>query len=147
MTLSEFLARRRVALGFIAAIATLILARPTWTMWRIGLLVAAAGEGVRIWAAGHLEKSREVTRSGPYRWMRHPLYAGSAIMALVHLVTESIVGVDVIEAAISSCDRLAVRIPCVNVEGVVQQVAIGIVAGSGQTVTIRAGVVAGRPRN
>jgi len=81
VTLSEFLARRRVALGFIAAIATLILARPTWTMWRIGLLVAAAGEGVRIWAAGHLEKSREVTRSGPYRWSRHPLYVGSTIMA------------------------------------------------------------------
>ena len=34
-----------------------------------------------MWAAGHLEKSREVTRSGPYQWMRHPLYVGSAIIA------------------------------------------------------------------
>ena len=33
-------------------------------------------------AAGHLEKSREVTRSGPYRWTRHPLYAGSALLAI-----------------------------------------------------------------
>ena len=40
------------------------------------------GEALRIWAAGHLEKGREVTRSGPYRWTRHPLYIGSAIIAL-----------------------------------------------------------------
>src|SRR5204862_1711523 len=60
----------------------LVLARPTWTSWRAGLAVAALGEIVRVWAAGHLEKSREVTRSGPYRWTRHPLYVGSTIMAI-----------------------------------------------------------------
>jgi protein-S-isoprenylcysteine O-methyltransferase Ste14 len=38
------------------------------------------GEALRIWAAGHLEKSREVTQSGPYRWTRHPLYVGSSII-------------------------------------------------------------------
>jgi len=37
---------------------------------------------MRIWASGHLEKGREVTQSGPYRLTRHPLYAGSAIIAL-----------------------------------------------------------------
>src|SRR5687768_13636173 len=70
---AEALARRRVSLGFVAAIIALVLAQPTWASWRLGLLVALAGEAVRVWAAGHLEKSREVTRSGPYRWMRHPL--------------------------------------------------------------------------
>ena len=39
-----------------------------------------AGEALRIWAAGHLEKGREVTASGPYRWTRHPLYLGSTII-------------------------------------------------------------------
>jgi protein-S-isoprenylcysteine O-methyltransferase Ste14 len=82
MNLSETLARKRVSLGGLVVIATFILARPTWTTWRAGLAVAIVGEALRMWAAGHLEKSREVTRSGPYRWMRHPLYAGSAIMAL-----------------------------------------------------------------
>ena len=80
--LAEALVRRRVALGFAAAAIALVLAHPTWVTWRAGLLVALAGEGVRIWAAGHLEKSREVTRSGPYRWTRHPLYAGSALMTI-----------------------------------------------------------------
>jgi len=63
-------------------VATIVLAQPTWATWRIGLAIAAVGEVVRVWAAGHLEKSREVTRSGPYRWTRHPLYVGSSIMAL-----------------------------------------------------------------
>ena len=77
-----FLARRRVALGAVMALAALVLARPTWNSWYAGLAVAVIGEGVRVWAAGHLEKSREVTTSGPYRWMRHPLYVGSSILAL-----------------------------------------------------------------
>ena len=81
MTVLEFLARRRVTLGFVTAVAAILLADPSWASWRYGLLVSAAGEAIRIWAAGHLEKSREVTRSGPYRWMRHPLYVGSSVMA------------------------------------------------------------------
>jgi protein-S-isoprenylcysteine O-methyltransferase Ste14 len=76
------LARWRVRIGFLAGLVTLVLARPTWTTWSWGLAVALAGELVRVWAAGHLEKGREVTRSGPYRWTRHPLYVGSAIMAV-----------------------------------------------------------------
>ena len=75
------LARLRVPLGFAAAAMAFLLASPTWTTWRLGLVVALAGEAVRVWAAGHLEKSREVTRSGPYRWTRHPLYVGSSVMA------------------------------------------------------------------
>lgn len=79
--LVTFLARRRVALGGATALAALVFARPTWTSWLAGLVVACVGLGVRVWAAGHLEKSREVTTSGPYRWMRHPLYVGSSILA------------------------------------------------------------------
>ena len=82
MSLVGLLARRRVALGWMVVVATIVLAQPTWATWRIGLAIAAVGEVVRVWAAGHLEKSREVTRSGPYRWTRHPLYVGSSIMAL-----------------------------------------------------------------
>jgi len=76
------LARRRVALGWVTAIAAIVLARPTWESWSVGLAVACLGEGIRVWAAGHLEKSREVTTSGPYRWSRHPLYVGSSVLAL-----------------------------------------------------------------
>jgi protein-S-isoprenylcysteine O-methyltransferase Ste14 len=74
------LARNRVRLGFIAAAAALWLARPTSTSLAAGATIAVAGEGLRIWAAGHLEKGREVTASGPYRLSRHPLYLGSALI-------------------------------------------------------------------
>ena len=80
--LVEVLARRRVPLGFVTAVATALLAVPTWDSWRLGLVVAVIGEAIRIWAAGHLEKGREVTRSGPYRWSAHPLYVGSSVIAL-----------------------------------------------------------------
>ena len=86
------LARRRVPLGFVVAIAAFALAHPTWQTWRSGLLIALAGECVRIWAAGHLEKGREVTRSGPYRLMRHPLYVGSTVIALGIAVASRSVG-------------------------------------------------------
>lgn len=78
----ETLARRRVALGFICGALALWFAHPTWRTLVIGASVAACGEAIRLWAAGHVEKSREVTRSGPYRWTRHPLYLGSSVLAL-----------------------------------------------------------------
>jgi len=89
---TQTLARRRVSLGFVAAVAALVLAQPTWDAWRAGLLIAVAGECLRLWAAGHLEKGREVTRSGPYRFLSHPLYAGSVVIAIgVAVASRSIV--------------------------------------------------------
>ena len=53
---------------------------------RAGRTIAPEGigweEALRIWAAGHLSKSREVTSSGPYRFFAHPLYVGSSIMGI-----------------------------------------------------------------
>ena len=73
-------ARWRVPLGFVSGIAAVLLSHPSARSLLPGAIVGLIGEAVRIWAAGHLEKGREVTRSGPYRWTRHPLYAGSSIM-------------------------------------------------------------------
>jgi protein-S-isoprenylcysteine O-methyltransferase Ste14 len=76
------LARMRVALGFVFGVLVLVLAQPTRQSLLIGMSIAAGGEAIRIWAAGHLRKSREVTVSGPYRWVAHPLYVGSSVMGL-----------------------------------------------------------------
>ena len=77
----------------------MILARPTWSTWRIGFAIALVGEAIRVWAAGHLEKSREVTRSGPYRWTSHPLYLGSSIIALGVIVAARSLVVGVVVAS------------------------------------------------
>jgi protein-S-isoprenylcysteine O-methyltransferase Ste14 len=75
------IARRRVPLGFVSGALVMLLARPTLHSLMIGGAVALAGEACRFWAAGHLEKGLEVTRSGPYRFTSHPLYIGSAFIA------------------------------------------------------------------
>jgi len=76
------LARYRVALGGLMAALTVWWAQPTAASLAAGGAVAALGEALRLWAAGHVEKSREVTSSGPYRYTRHPLYLGSTIVGL-----------------------------------------------------------------
>jgi protein-S-isoprenylcysteine O-methyltransferase Ste14 len=93
--LAARLARVRVPVGFAASIAAVVLAHPTWNSLAAGLALAVAGEATRLWAAGHLEKGREVTSSGPYRFTGHPLYLGSTLLGLGFAVASNsmIVGV------------------------------------------------------
>jgi protein-S-isoprenylcysteine O-methyltransferase Ste14 len=89
----SWFARYRVRLGFAAAVLVFWLARPcTWSLV-VGATVAMAGEAIRIWAAGHLEKGREVTVSGPYRFTRHPLYLGSAVIGIGFAIASASVAV------------------------------------------------------
>jgi protein-S-isoprenylcysteine O-methyltransferase Ste14 len=78
----RLLARWRVFLGFVFAGVVLWLATPTSRSLITGAIVAIIGESIRVWAAGHLEKSKEVTQSGPYRYTRHPLYLGSSLIGI-----------------------------------------------------------------
>ena len=79
-------ARLRVPLGFVVGVVAIALARPSLTTLLVGVPIAVVGECVRVWAAGHLDKGREVTASGPYRWVRHPLYVGSSIIGVGFIV-------------------------------------------------------------
>jgi protein-S-isoprenylcysteine O-methyltransferase Ste14 len=103
----QWLARRRVALGFICAAVAFWFARPTPRSLTIGSAIAVAGELVRIWAAGHLEKGREVTVSGPYRFLRHPLYAGSSLIGAGIAVACASVAVALLTAAYLSVTLMA----------------------------------------
>ena len=82
----QLLARLRVPLGFVGTAAAFVLARPTSQSLMIGGGIAMLGEALRVWASGHIDKGREVTRSGPYRFVRHPLYLGSAIIGLGFMI-------------------------------------------------------------
>jgi hypothetical protein len=74
--------RQRLAIARALGLAAIVLARPNPAPLTAGLIIAALGEALRIWAAGHLIKGGELTRSGPYSWTRNPLYLGSALMGL-----------------------------------------------------------------
>ena len=80
--MTRLLARWRVFLGFVFSAIVLWLATPTLRSLVIGGAIAMLGESIRLWAAGHLEKSKEVTSSGPYRYTRHPLYLGSSLIGI-----------------------------------------------------------------
>jgi protein-S-isoprenylcysteine O-methyltransferase Ste14 len=80
--MTRLLARWRVFLGFVFAVLVVWLASPTGNSLVLGAAIAIVGECLRLWAAGHLEKSKEVTRSGPYRYTRHPLYLGSSLIGV-----------------------------------------------------------------
>jgi protein-S-isoprenylcysteine O-methyltransferase Ste14 len=95
----KWLARRRVAMGFIAGLAAIWLSQPTPRTLLIGAAIAVLGEAMRIWAAGHLEKGREVTVSGPYRLTRHPLYLGSTLIGVGLAIASASVVVAVLVAA------------------------------------------------
>jgi len=92
----RLLARWRVTLGFVFAAIVLWLATPSTRSLAIGAVIAILGESIRLWAAGHLEKSKEVTQSGPYRYTRHPLYLGSSLLGIGMAVAANHVVVAVI---------------------------------------------------
>jgi protein-S-isoprenylcysteine O-methyltransferase Ste14 len=82
MSLLRRIARLRVTIGFVCGVLAIWLAHPTRASLVAGGAVALVGEAIRLWAAGHLEKGREVTSSGPYAFTRHPLYLGSTVIGI-----------------------------------------------------------------
>ncbi len=75
-------ARLRVPLGFASGVVAVWFAQPNARTLAVGAAIACVGQALRIWASGHINKSREVTASGPYRWFAHPLYVGSSVMGI-----------------------------------------------------------------
>jgi protein-S-isoprenylcysteine O-methyltransferase Ste14 len=78
---ADVVARLRVPSGFLLLALFVLLARPTWESIAIGVPVSIAGLLLRAWAAGHLAKNQQLTITGPYAFVRNPLYGGTALVA------------------------------------------------------------------
>lgn len=73
--------RIRVPLGFAFAIFFFWLARPTELSILSSLVLVIPGIWLRGYASGYVKKNSELTTTGPYAYMRNPLYAGSILIA------------------------------------------------------------------
>jgi protein-S-isoprenylcysteine O-methyltransferase Ste14 len=78
---ADFVARLRVPVGFAMVAAFAWFSAPTPESVVAGALLALPGLLLRGWAAGHLRKNSTLTMSGPYAWIRNPLYVGTLIVA------------------------------------------------------------------
>jgi protein-S-isoprenylcysteine O-methyltransferase Ste14 len=67
---------RRIPL-FIGALLLVVFAKPGMPGLLIGMFLIFLGESIRIWAAGHLQKNEVLTVTGPYAYVKNPLYIGS----------------------------------------------------------------------
>jgi len=73
---NKTLATLRLTALFVFVLVLVLVAKPRPVEVAIGFVIAALGEAVRFWAAGHLLKTKELITSGPYRYTRNPLYLG-----------------------------------------------------------------------
>jgi protein-S-isoprenylcysteine O-methyltransferase Ste14 len=78
---ADRVAKLRVPFGFVMVAAFVWLSAPDAQSLTVGLPVAFIGLALRAWAAGHLEKNRDLAQSGPYAHVRNPLYLGTLTVA------------------------------------------------------------------
>ena len=70
----------RLTLLYAALVVLAALSRPSAASVALGGTLILLGEAIRVWAAGHLFKTRELITSGPYRYSRNPLYLGRLLL-------------------------------------------------------------------
>jgi len=83
----RMLLHARIPASILMGAAIVFLAKPTLISWMSGFVIVAMGEGLRLWASGHIHKSAEVTTTGPYAMCRHPLYLGHFLVATGFCIT------------------------------------------------------------
>ena len=78
--------RQFVGIGFLFVLT--LLGRPGElggagrTMFLLGAAFVVLGILVRLWASGHVKKDQTLTTTGPYGYVRHPLYVGNHLITL-----------------------------------------------------------------
>jgi protein-S-isoprenylcysteine O-methyltransferase Ste14 len=64
------------------------LLEPSWSArFLVPWLLMLAGVAVRLWGSGNLRKNQEITDTGIYRMVRHPLYLGSLSFFLAYFLS------------------------------------------------------------
>jgi protein-S-isoprenylcysteine O-methyltransferase Ste14 len=109
---ADLVARLRVPCGFVLVIAFALLSRPSAHSLAYGLPLGLLGLLIRAWAAGHLEKNMRLAETGPYAYVRNPLYIGTLLVAAGLVVASR----RWILAAIFAAVFLLVYLPVIELE-------------------------------
>ena len=72
---------RRFLPFYILGFAILVFWPPRPEGRVVALSLIMLGAGLRSWGAGHLVKNADLTTTGPYAHLRHPLYLGTILVA------------------------------------------------------------------
>jgi protein-S-isoprenylcysteine O-methyltransferase Ste14 len=67
----------RFAIVYPFGILAIFFYKPDDNSFRLGIPFIIAGLLIRVWANGYAVKMNKLTTSGPYAFMRHPLYLGT----------------------------------------------------------------------
>jgi protein-S-isoprenylcysteine O-methyltransferase Ste14 len=78
---ADRVAKLRVPGGFVLVAAFAWFSHPNALGLCYGVPISLVGLALRAWAAGHLAKNQKLTTSGPYRFLRNPLYIGTLLVA------------------------------------------------------------------
>jgi protein-S-isoprenylcysteine O-methyltransferase Ste14 len=70
----------RTKSAWLIVVPFFLLASPSSGSLALGLVVTTVGLFLRAWSAGTIRKGEILTTSGPYAFMRHPLYVGSFLI-------------------------------------------------------------------
>jgi protein-S-isoprenylcysteine O-methyltransferase Ste14 len=109
---ADAVARLRVPSGFLLVAAFAWFSQPGERSLLAGLPVSAAGLALRAWAAGHLEKNRQLATGGPYAWVRNPLYIGTLLVAAGLVIASRRPGL----AALFTAVFLLIYLPVIQLE-------------------------------
>lgn len=73
----------RIALAWIGGVSLYVFSNSDDRSFRVGLPIVLAGEAIRLWASGYIEKKGgKLATDGPFAYVRNPLYAGNFLLGL-----------------------------------------------------------------
>jgi protein-S-isoprenylcysteine O-methyltransferase Ste14 len=67
----------RQLIGVALVVLLAAFGRPSAAAWWVGMALVVFGIAVRTWASGVIFKNEVLATSGPYGFVRHPLYVGN----------------------------------------------------------------------
>mgnify|MGYP001072368998 CR=1 FL=1 len=85
-SLVYFLFKERTSFLFVGTLAMLLLGKPTVASFIAGVPFVIAGEAIRLWVSGCLNKLDSLATAGPFALCRNPMYIGTFLISTGYFI-------------------------------------------------------------